>query len=523
MTTALSGQAAEPKGTTTPRLWTRPLVTGRPGPCGCGCALRPKTSLGFEAVDFAEHVLGVTLVPWQRWWLIHALELRPDGTFRFRIILTLIARQNGKTFLLKILALWAMYLARIMLVLGVAQTLEMAQEAWKGAIAMAQYCPELAAEIQQVRRGNNAPCLSLVAHPGELEGPRYRTVAATPDAARGLSVGLLIVDELRTQKDHEAWAALSKTTIAQVVSLIVAISNAGEDTSVVLNPLREQALSGEDDSIGIMEWSGPPGCTLDDVEAILQANPSVGHTGLSLRAIATARVTDPPGVYRTEVLCQHVPKLDMAIDPAAWKACEDLAGALADYRDEIALCLDVSLDEGHVTLVGAAVISPGRVRFEVIGAWGSVPEAEDALPGLVDKIKPIELGWFPEGPAASMGATLRSLRRVVRRRTSKIVERDGVHHLIVDDEHEFERLGQGMAREACMSFASMIRATRALHSGDPLLTAHALSAGKKPRGDGWVFARTDGGRSDAVYAAAGACYLALKAPPTAPVPPSRVF
>jgi hypothetical protein len=47
-------------------------------------------------VDFAEEILGFELIPWQRWLLIHAMELRGDGRFRFRTILILVARQNGK-------------------------------------------------------------------------------------------------------------------------------------------------------------------------------------------------------------------------------------------------------------------------------------------------------------------------------------------------------------------------------------------------------------------------------------------
>ena len=35
----------------------------------------PDTSLGFECCEFAEDVLGIDLLPWQRWFLIHALEL----------------------------------------------------------------------------------------------------------------------------------------------------------------------------------------------------------------------------------------------------------------------------------------------------------------------------------------------------------------------------------------------------------------------------------------------------------------
>ncbi len=92
------------RGYMTPRLWTRPNVApGGPGgspwidACGCGtgCGLAPSTSLGFQAIAFAEHVLGQTLLPWQRFWLVHALELRADGTFRFRTILTLVRALNG--------------------------------------------------------------------------------------------------------------------------------------------------------------------------------------------------------------------------------------------------------------------------------------------------------------------------------------------------------------------------------------------------------------------------------------------
>jgi len=110
-----------------PRLWTRPLRE-----------LTPETTLGFQAVEFAEGVLGLTLLPWQRWWLLHALELRPDGGFRFRTILTCVARQNGKTHLLKIVSLFFMFMGRARLILGAAQSLDIAKEAWQGAVDLAR-------------------------------------------------------------------------------------------------------------------------------------------------------------------------------------------------------------------------------------------------------------------------------------------------------------------------------------------------------------------------------------------------
>src|SRR5450759_3088721 len=74
------------RGSTEPRIWTPPLRE-----------LTPEESLGFAAVKFATAVLLLVLFPWQEWLLIHMLELRPDGQFRFRTVVVLVARQNGKS------------------------------------------------------------------------------------------------------------------------------------------------------------------------------------------------------------------------------------------------------------------------------------------------------------------------------------------------------------------------------------------------------------------------------------------
>lgn len=291
--TAVLEPVAPLLGSTTPRLGTPPLVDGPPGPCGCGCALTPASSLGFEAEAFAIQVLSIALLPWQRHWLIHALELRPDGGYRFRTVLTLVGRQNGKTTLCKVLALWAMYLGHARMVLGAAQSLDIAREAWAGAVELAEDVPDLADEIAPngIRRANGEQCLTL------SSGARYRIAAATRGAGRGLSVDLLVLDELREQRNTDAWAALSKTTMARPRALIVGISNAGDDESVVLNALRSAALAGADDTIGLFEWSAPDGCELDDMHAVAQACPGLGRT-ITESAVRSALATDTPAVFR---------------------------------------------------------------------------------------------------------------------------------------------------------------------------------------------------------------------------------
>jgi hypothetical protein len=55
-------------GITTPRIFTPPLRE-----------LTPETSNGYAVIEFAEKFLHVHLFPWQKWLLIHGLELLPDA------------------------------------------------------------------------------------------------------------------------------------------------------------------------------------------------------------------------------------------------------------------------------------------------------------------------------------------------------------------------------------------------------------------------------------------------------------
>ena len=79
-------------GKTEPRIFTPPLRD-----------LTPDTSLGFACIAYATDVLHKTLYPWQKWALIHLMEIIGDlggkWKFRFRTVLILISRQNGKTVL----------------------------------------------------------------------------------------------------------------------------------------------------------------------------------------------------------------------------------------------------------------------------------------------------------------------------------------------------------------------------------------------------------------------------------------
>lgn len=451
-----------------PRLWTpprRPLTT--------------RTTRGHEVIAFAK-LIGEPLLPWQEWVVIHALELNPDGTYRFRTLLIIVARQNGKSHLLRILTLWRMYMDGARRILGVAQDVALARDQWKMCQDTIHACPDLEAEWGSVRNVNGDEM--FWAGTG-----RYAIKAANGRAGRGGSNDMVVIDELREQHDDKGWAAVSKTTMARRNGQVWAMSNAGSDASIVLNDLRDKALTGNDPSLAIFEYSAVDGCELGDTEGWKQANPGLGHI-ITEGAIRSAMGTDRPPTFRTEVLCQRVQQLDQAIDADRWDACADITGTLNEHRKRIAACFDVALDGQHATLAVATMLPDGKVRLEIAAAWHSTDAARAELGPLLDQIKPVSLGWYPSGPGAALATVLRA--------------RPG----LVD-------LGGGKASEACQELADLVKAFRIVHPADPLLDAHIKGAGRVESGDAWRFVRRGAAHVDAAYAAAGAAKLALELPP----------
>lgn len=481
-------------GRTEPRLWTRPLRE-----------LTPETSVGFDQIDFARDVLGRPFDPWQEWLVIHAGELLPDGSPRFSTVVVLVARQNGKTEVLVILSLFWLYVDRVPLVLGTSTKLDYAKESWRKAVKLARTVPDLAAEIPArggIRETNGEQELALVGD------HRYKIAASNAEGGRSLSIDRLILDELRQHHDYSAWDALEPTTSARPGSQIWALSNAGDDQSIVLNDKRAEALAfietGEGpDDLALFEWSAEEDSDPEDLAALAQANPNLGHRKNAKKLLANARRAVATGGealtgFRTESLCVRVRKLNPAIDPSAWGRCLDV-GDLADARSRVALCLDVAPDQLHATLAAAAVLPDGRTRVEVVAAWEGLACTDTLrreLPGLLARVRPRVLGWLPAGPAAVLAADL--------------AERKGRTGWPPPGVSVAEIRGEITA--VCMGLAELVQARQIAQSDDPLLTAHIGGAERLKRGDGWVFSRKGEGHCDGAYAAAGAVHLARTLP-----------
>lgn len=479
-----------------PRLWTPPLRD----------LDLPEHTFGYDLIDFGQ-AIGLPFKPWQEWLAIHAGELLPDGRPRFRTVLALVARQNGKTTFCRVLTLYWLHIELAPLVLGTSTSRDTAKVSWRKVIEMAEGSEVLASEYgpKAVRETIGEESFTTLA------GCEYRFAAPNRRAGRSWTVHRAVLDELREHQTWDTWMAATKAMTAVRDAQAWAITNQGDANSVVLDSLRTAALehieTGRGDPrLGLFEWSAPSGAKPTDVRALAQANPLLGDVidldsimGDAMRAERMGG--EELAGFRTETMCIRVTLLDPAISADAWRDAgvepKD-AVDLAQHRGRVALCLDVALDGSHATLMAAALID-GTVHLEVVRAWsgfGCTKAVRADLPDLVARVKPRAFGWFPAGPAAAVAADLkqRKGRRTWPPRGVRVAELTGEVAAI------------------CMGFADIVEAGDVQHPRDPLLTGQVEATEKLKRGDVWTFTRQGTSSIDAVYAAAGAAHLARTMP-----------
>ena len=353
-------------GYTEPRIFTPPLRE-----------LTPETSLGFAAIDYAKEVLGETLYPWQEWALIHSLEivgeLGKGWRFRFRTVLFLISRQNGKTKLSKVIASFFLNVLYIDSVFGTSLSLDKAEEVWEDVVNDQDTIPALHSDIVRISRTNGNKRLILT-------GLRqYKVGAPTRRAGRGDSNDLVMLDELREHRDWETWSAAAASTNAKPNGLIVCFSNAGDPDSIVLRQLRSEAIAKiegteavdfggnvDEDTLGLFEWSAPDGAETDDIEALAQANPALGYGYVTERALMANRQTFPENKFRSECMCQQVETiLPQPFPDGAWDAGVDVASFIAG-ESELFYGIDLSADRRFTSIGVCGLREDGNWHVEIV-------------------------------------------------------------------------------------------------------------------------------------------------------------
>ena len=508
-------------GNEVPRIYTPPLRE-----------LTPATTLGFAFAEFCSD-RGTPLLPWQDWLGKHMLELLPNGTFRFRTIILLVARQNGKSTFAQLLALFFMVVVEVPLVLSTAQNLDIAEEVWQGGVDMVEGDDELLELKTRVVQQRGSKALEL------NNGARWKVQAATRRGGRGLSGDLVMLDELREHQTWEAWSAISKTTMARDNAIVFALSNAGDMTSIVLRHLRMQAhkalgdpdglwidpATGEpieaevidldddelpdDDSIGIFEWSAHPDRSIRDRAGWQEANPSLGYT-ITEKAIRSALASDPEWTFRTEVLCQWSSTTLTTVFPTGtWEKGTDEQSAFAP--GPVFYGVDISWDRNQTYIAAAGLRPDGCVHVEVVTAR---PGLEWVIPWLESKKRahaPAGVVWQKAG--APVSSLTEALELAAKRPADSTFNR---LHLIPWQGTELGR-ASGTLYDLIVGNADVPldeRETRLRHRPQPALDIAVRAAVIKSAGDSWMWDRSKSPADIApLVAVTGAAWALINKPP----------
>ncbi|NCX55775.1 MAG: hypothetical protein EBW87_01040 [Burkholderiaceae bacterium] len=325
-------------GSSTPRL-SSPKLRGQ--------------SLGQLVSDLAND-LGTPLMEWQRYVLDDALTLNNQKRFVRNTVGCLVARQQGKTHMMRMRILAGMFIFGEKQTIAMAQNRQLALDTFRQTVDLAESLTWMRKRIKRVSRTNGQEELEVYCHhyPKECTNPcnrirKYGIRAATSEGARGATADLLYIDELREISD-DAWTAATPLTRATGGQIWVT-SNAGDAGSTVLNDLRARALTFSSDRLGWYEWSAPPNADIYDIKAWQAANPALGHT-VSLESLQDSAARDTPDAIRTEMLCQWISTTDSPFDANKWKKGIDQSLRL-DEVSETYFGLDLSFNREHAWLV----------------------------------------------------------------------------------------------------------------------------------------------------------------------------
>ena len=426
------------------------------------------------------------LLPWQAHLALNAHKGSP-GDWKHRVVGITVARQNGKSALLQLRIAAGLLLWDEKLIIATAQSREVALETFRGVVELLEGHPKYVAQIKSVIRSYGREELVL------RNGCRYRLVAPTSGGARGFSAHLAIIDELREHKNYEAYAAISYTTTVPNGQLWVA-SNAGDQTSVVLNDIRRQALAqSEPSDVYYAEWSADPTLDVDDPTGWAQANPSLGHL-IEPRVLEGRLKTDPRPVFETEALCRWVDVLDSPWPPNAWADCADPDLDL-DPTLPTFLAVDVSIDRRHAALVAVQQLDDDRLGAHLLQTWTADGAIDDlAIAG-----------------AIAPYARKTNARSVAfdRYTAAGIASRLASAGIAVGD------CSGAQFAQACDELLSAMVHGRLVHGAQDTLTEHVMAAVKKPYSDGgWRIVRRNsaGPIAGAVALAMGVHYASQPLP-----------
>jgi hypothetical protein len=353
-----------------------PLAVGSYGPLVTAWALRR---------------LGLEHGPWQAYALNRLLECDANGDLLARIGLLSVARQNGKSVIVRSLVGW---------ILDEGYKLPAFRD-WQFILLAAHDAKQARIPYGFIRRDveaySNVDVWGKSARAKgkhraratmftgiELNGVTVDVATRQPGSARGVSPGLVAFDEVLTQTDFAMYEVLSPAQSAVRNSQMLMTSTAGFADSVVLRAMHDrlyrQATNAErhDPTFMGLWWRADDDDAGLDWEQLQKANPALDDGRLSRKMIESEYAVLPRGSWVRERLNRwHDERVDAPFSLAAWGACR-IAGPLEPSTlldpPSYTVAVDVTSTWSEGSIIIAGQRSDGLVGVEVHRYLQSRPE-----------------------------------------------------------------------------------------------------------------------------------------------------
>lgn len=302
---------------------------------------------------------------WQRWLIRAALEVYPEGhpragELRYRQVLISMGRQNGKSILGAIFALYGLVREAGALVIGIASSAEQARIIYARLLFVIRRDPSLSKRFERLTdtRGISSK-----------DGGRYELKASKSAAVQGLDLSTGLVDELHITKP-ELWSDMVNGTRARYNGIVIGLTTAGDDNSLLLKHLY-QAADEASERFGYFIWESEEDAIPDDNETfgkyLCQANPSVACGRLDLDTV----INDVRGQPDTDILRygfnRFVAASAVFISAALWLRCQ--RGSEDEFPEgRPVFAFDRSPDWTYASVVAAIKDEKGVIHTEVVAS-----------------------------------------------------------------------------------------------------------------------------------------------------------
>jgi len=428
---------------------------------------------------------------WQRLLILAVLELYPPGhpragQLRYRECFVSVARQNGKSVIGAILAMYGLLRERGALVIGLASSADQARIVYERLLAIIKADPRLAKRFRKV-----TDTRGIISD----KGSRYEIKASKSGAVQGLATSLGIIDELHITAPA-LWADLVNGTAAKPRGMVFGITTAGDEDSELLISLYRRAeqaaqegAGGQHERFGFFIWEAEEARIPDDDETlaryICQANPSVAEgrrpIDEEIRAVRSLPETDALH-FR---LNRFVASLNPFLPAERWKARQRHEGYEWPSSGPLVFTFDMTPEDAYATITATRKTSDGHTHTELV-AWLVNPSTEHLI-HLAEKLWRHNPQMF-----AGDGYKLRPMLNELKKRGYPV--------------------WIGTASDAVNSASLLFRKVmqgELTHAGDPLLDLQMPRAVRKNKGDNYRIDRSSSSvEIDAVLATALGAYVA---------------